>query len=277
MSANQSIIWLASYPKSGNTWLRAFLSRLLFKTNHINHLQIPIYSSKAFIEQEADIDISELPNEYLHKIRLAVFADRAQQMQHFPVKIHDKFEPMLYNLPFLPFEASRIVLYIIRNPFDVAISFSRHLGKSIDETIEIMNQPGYTLASSTQKYQIQMPQPLGTWSQHVKSWTEQKQLPVFIVKYEDLLQNPEKFFAELLHRSQIPYTNEQLADAIDFTRFDNLKKQEQQYGFEEKSVHSTVFFHTGKSYYYRQFLTYQQIERIYQSHYEVIKLYGYEP
>lgn len=277
MTSNQSILWLASYPKSGNTWIRAFLSRLLFKANHINHLQIPIYSSKAFIEQEADIDISELTNEYLHKIRLSVYADKAKQMQHFPVKIHDKFEPMLYNMPFLPFEASRIVLYIIRNPFDIAVSFSRHLGKSIDETIEIMNQPAYTLASNTQKYQIQMPQPLGTWSQHVKSWIEQHQLPVFVVKYEDLLQSPEKFFAELLHYCQIPFSNEQLNDAINFTQFDNLKKQEQQYGFEEKSVHSTVFFHTGKSYYYRQFLTSQQIERIYQQHYDVIKQYGYEP
>ncbi len=277
MSANRSIIWLASYPKSGNTWVRTFLSRMLFKTNHINHLQIPIYSSKTFIEQEADMDISELTNQYLHKLRLFVFTEKAQQILHFPVKIHDKYHPTLYGLPFLPIDVSRVVIYIIRNPFDIAISFSRHLGKSIDETIQIMNNPSYTLASSTQKYQIQMPQTLGTWSQHLKSWIEQKQLDVHVIRYEDLLHDTEKTFAQILHCCQIPFTNSQLSDAIQFTSFENLKQQEQQYGFEEKSVHSTVFFHTGKSYYYRQYLTCQQIDRIYEQHYDVIKQYDYEP
>ncbi|MCX7863291.1 MAG: sulfotransferase domain-containing protein [Bacteroidales bacterium] len=276
MNKQKSIIWLASYPKSGNTWVRAFLSRILFTTSNINQLNIPIYSSKSLLEQHADIDISEMPLEYLHRLRLQVFQDIASQQNILPIKIHDKFLLEYYQMPFLPFDYSFVALYIVRNPFDVCISFSRHLGKTINETIEIMNNPNYTLASSLIKYQIQLPQLLGTWSEHIESWLNQSTIPVYIIRYEDMLHQPYKTFSNILDTCQIPYTSDQLNDAINFSSFSNLQQLEQKYGFEEKSVHSTLFFHTGKSYYYREILTNQQIEKIFNNHSHIIQKLGYE-
>lgn len=277
MSHNRNIIWLASYPKSGNTWLRVFLSRILYNAENINKLHIPIYSSKAFIERESDIDVSELTIEEMHQLRLEIFAEYAKNEVFFPIKIHDKFQELLYNKQFLPFNQSKIVLYIIRNPFDIAISFSRHLGLSIEQTIEIMNNNNYTLANNTKKYQIQMPQQLSNWSNHVKSWINQNLVPVYLVRYEDLLQNPSETFKNILNKCEIPYTEEKLHDAINFSTFTNLQKQEEKYGFEEKSVHSKKFFHTGKAFYYKKQLTLNQIRKILEFHGDTIKKFNYEP
>ena len=272
----KSIIWLASYPKSGNTWVRIFLSRILFKTNNINNLNIPIYSSKTFLEEQAFIDISELPLEDIHSLRLEVYSEKAKYSDFFPIKIHDIFQKELYNKPFLPFEYSKVVIYIIRNPFDVAISFAKHLGKSIDETISIMNETGYTLSKNTYKYQVQLPQPLGSWSNHVKSWTSQSLIPFFVVRYEDLLYNTKTTFEEILKNCKIPYNSDTLTDAINFSKFENLKKHEQQYGFNEKSIHLDNFFNVGKAYYYKDILTNSQIKKIYESNKELIIKYNYE-
>ncbi len=274
---HKSIVWLASYPKSGNTWLRVFLSRILFRTENINHLSIPIYSSKSYIEQDAVIDVSELSNEELHNLRLQVFSEKAEKERVFPVKIHDVYSRILYSLPFIPYEYSKVAIYVIRNPFDVAISFSKHLGKTIDETICIMNNRAFTLASNSLRYQIQMPQVLTSWSNHVKSWTEQQDIPIHIVKYEDLLHKTYETYSKILDVCEIPYNNETIKDAVQFASFENLQKQEKLYGFEEKSVYSKSFFDTGKAFYYVRQLTPKQIDTIYNQHKEIIKKYNYEP
>ncbi len=275
--SRKSIIWLASYPKSGNTWLRIFLSRILFNTATINNLSIPIYSSKSYLEHEAVIDISELTVEELHRLRLQVYAEKAEESKFFPVKIHDCYVTTIYSQPFLPSEQTKLVLYIIRNPFDLAISFSKHLGKSIDETIQVMNNEDYCLASNVKRFQIQLPQKLSTWSNHVKSWLEQSDVPVYIVKYEDMFYFPEQTFSNILQACNIPFTEDELTDAIGFSSFDNLQKQEKMYGFEEKSVYSSSFFNTGKAYYYKNQLTSEQINTIYLQHKEIIKKFQYEP
>ncbi len=276
MKTDCGIIWLASYPKSGNTWLRIFLSRILYKTNNINHLQIPIYSSKAFIEQESEIDVSELTMEELHQLRLEVFSDIARK-KIFPVKIHDSFKQFLYEKPFIPFDKTRIVVYIIRNPFDVVISFSRHLGLTVDQTIEVMNNNKYTMAGNLYKYQIHIPQVIGNWSAHVKCWTEQTLVPLNLVKYEDMIEKPYNTFKNILSICKIPFSEETLTDAISFSSFTNLQKQEQVFGFEEKSVHSQKFFCTGEAYYYKNVLTLNQIKTIQKHHNEIISKFNYSP
>lgn len=274
---NKNIIWLASYPKSGNTWCRIFLARYLYGIDNINNISIPIYSSKSYLESESDIDVSELPNNELHSLRLKVFAKHSQSTKEiFPVKIHDYYEKTQFNLPFLPLKQTKGAIYLVRNPFDLSISFSRHLGQSIEKTISIINNPDYKLSVPSKRFVIQLPQKLNTWSNHYKSWVEQHDIPVLVVKYEDLLDNPQKKFSEILNFIGVKVHKEKLIDAIQFSSFENLKKQEQQFGFEEKSVFSTIFFHTGKSGYFKNILNVNQINTIFSNHNEIIYKLGYE-
>lgn len=277
ISNHKHIVWIASYPKSGNTWCRIFLARFLFGIQNINEISIPIYSSKNFLEKESDIDVSEISNDDLHQLRLEVYANyRTSNQELFPVKIHDSFQEKYRAMPFLPFSQSKAVIYLVRNPFDIAVSFSRHLGVSIDKTISIMNNENYQLSMSTKKYLTQMPQLLNTWSNHVQGWLDQNNIPLLLVKYEQLLQQPYVEFAKILDFLKLPYTDIKLNDAIQFASFDNLSRQEKEYGFIEKSIHSDIFFHTGKSYYFKNQLTKTQMKTIFNQHYKMIKHLEYD-
>lgn len=277
ISNHKHIVWIASYPKSGNTWCRIFLARFLFGIQNINDISIPIYSSKNFLEKESDFDISEISNDDLHQLRLEVFANyRTSNQELFPVKIHDSFQEKYGTMPFLPFNQSKAVIYLVRNPFDLAVSFSRHLGVNIQKTISIMNNENYRLSIPTKKYLTQMPQLLNTWSNHVQGWLEQNKIPLLWIKYEQLIAQPYVEFAKILDFLKLPYTDEKLHDAIQFASFENLSSQEKKHGFIEKSIHSDTFFHTGKSYYFKNHLTQTQIKTIFNHHYKMIKYLKYD-
>jgi len=276
-SSKKHIIWIASYPKSGNTWFRIFLARFLYGIQNINAISIPIYSSKSFLEKEADIDVSELSDVDLHQLRLDVYAKYiSNERDIFPVKIHDCFQYQFDSMPFLPFNQSKAVVYLVRNPFDLAVSFSRHLGVDIDKTIAIMNTENYTLSIPSKKYLSQMPQLLNTWSSHIRGWLHQKEIPLLLVKYEELIKQPQKEFARILDCLNISYSDMKLNDAIQFASFENLSSQEKKYGFQEKSIHSNTFFHTGKSFYYKNYLNEKQIKTIFEQHCSIIKQLGYD-
>lgn len=275
--SDKHIVWIASYPKSGNTWCRIFLARFLFGIQNINAISIPIYSSKSFLEKESEIDISEMSDRDLHQLRLEVFENyKPLESEVFPVKIHDCFQEKYASMPFLPFNQSKAVIYLVRNPFDLAVSFSRHLGVNIDKTISIMNNEDYQLSIPSKKYRIQLPQLLNTWSNHVQRWLEQNKIPLLLVKYEQLIKQPEKEFARILDFLNLPYTHEQLKDTLMFSSFENLSNQEKTYGFEERSVHSNCFFHTGQSYYFTNYLNENQIKTIFEHHSKMIKYLEYD-
>lgn len=274
---NKNIILLASYPKSGNTWSRIFLARYLSGIDNINNISIPIYSSKSFLESDSNIDISELSDKELHLLRLSQLELLSKNRNElFPVKIHDYYEKEQFNTPFLPLNSTKAAIYIVRNPFDLAVSFSRHLGQTIDKTISIINNPNYKLSIPSNKYISQLPQKLSTWSNHYKSWTDQIDIPVLVIKYEDLIQDPIKYFTNILNFIGVEIQKDKLTDAIRFSSFDNLQKQESQHGFEEKSVFSPTFFHTGKSGYFKNILDKSQINIIFENHSEIIHKLGYE-
>lgn len=274
---NKNIVWLASYPKSGNTWCRVFLARYLYGIDNINNISIPIYSSKSFLESDSDIDISELSDKELHLLRLNMFELHSKNRKElFPVKIHDYYEKKLFHSPFLPLNSTKSAIYIVRNPFDLTVSFSRHLGLNLDKTISIINNSNYKLSIPSNKFIIQLPQKLNTWSNHYKSWTEQIDFPVLVIKYEDLIKNPIKYFSNILHFIGVEIKKDKLADAIRFSAFDNLQKQENIHGFEEKSVFSPTFFHTGKSGYFKNILDKSQINIIFENNSEIIYKLGYE-
>ena len=275
--SSKNIIWLASYPKSGNTWFRAILAYLYRKdTFDINQLDIsPIYSSRNFIENESGIDTTELTSGESEHLRLSIFDSPFGEFPSF-FKIHDALTFLPDGRPIIPAHQTFAAVYFIRNPLDVAVSFAFHGAKTVEKTIENMNNNNFTLAASPRKYNNQLRQLLLKWSDHVKSWTGQKFFPVKVLRYEDMLENPHAIFQDAISGFlKLPFSKNEISDAVDACSFENLSRYEKEKGFKEKAPGCDAFFRKGIAGDYKNFLADEMISQIISNHSETMKQYNY--
>jgi hypothetical protein len=168
---------------------------------------------------------------------------------------------------------SKSVVYIVRDPRDIVLSLRGHFKlETIQACIEMLNNPQCIGLSDVDK----IAHIFLDWSTHVKSWTVgNNDIPVLVVRYEDLLLEPEKAFRAIIKHFELPdYGSERLAFAIEATRFSNLQEQEKQNGFKE-NVGNGLFFRQGLSGQWKQELSLRELELIEKQHGEVMKTYGY--
>jgi hypothetical protein len=263
MSDLNKIIWLASYPKSGNTWFRIFLANLFSNSNapvNINNLHsFPIASSRDIFDEIAGVSSSDLTFGEIEEMRPEVYEHLAANLEmDVYIKIHDAFTHTPSGKLLVSEKASKKAIYIIRNPLDVAVSFAHHEGVTFDRIIEIMNSQHYAFCNSSKKLNFQMQQRLLTWSSHVSSWTEQRVFPVKVFRYEDMINDTFTTFRE----------------AVQFLEL-NFGDQEIEKGFREKSPASESFFRKGKTGSWKEELTSAQAEKIISQHSDMMKKFGY--
>ncbi|MFC2086798.1 sulfotransferase domain-containing protein [Bacteroidota bacterium] len=281
MKYKNNITWLASYPKSGNTWIRIWLENLISDGNepvHINSLKNSLLASnRNDFDELTGLNSSELSQSEINELRPQVYRKLSEDTEHeLYIKIHDAFQYVNRDNPLIPPEVSKYVIYIIRNPLDLVISFSSHMGCNLDKAIELMNNNDFILSKGSKKYPFQLEQHLFSWSKHVKSWTEQKAIDTLVLRYEDLLENPHSNFKNVIQKIGLPYDDRQVDKAIRFSDFNTLQKQESMHGFKEKSPNSDVFFRHGKSGYWSNILNNKQVNRIINNHGEVMEKFGYK-
>lgn len=183
------ILWLASYPKSGNTWMRVFLANLILDEPEPLALQ---RINEVCSSEPNEVWFRPLVNKpvsTLSQKRIASLRTRAQERA---VSINKNIMPMKthslcgkeHGYPIISPKATVGVIYIVRDPRDVAISAADHYGLTIDQTIEMMadheargrGKPGNTVHEL-----------MGSWSDHVRSWTRWKHSPLMVLRYEDML------------------------------------------------------------------------------------------
>lgn len=157
----------------------------------------------------------------------------------------------------IPPELTAGAVYLIRNPFDVAPSFARHVSTDLDEAITRMASPDTIMGTETGILDA-----LGRWDDHVTAWTGAPGLPRHVIRYEDLLTKPAKAMQGLLAFLSVKPDRPKLAKAIKATSFEALKKQEQKHGFVERPAGSQSFFTKGKAGAWREDLTPAQVGRI---------------
>ncbi|WP_135502005.1 sulfotransferase domain-containing protein [Roseovarius aestuariivivens] len=271
-----SIVWLASYPKSGNTWLRIFLANYLAnspKPLGINQVQLFGFgdSKPQRYQQVAGgrVDTSN-PHATLQlraRVLQAIVANNADV--NF-VKTHNiRGDAMQVEL--IPAKFTRSAIYVIRNPLDLVLSYARHYGLTPEKTVEAIGRSDNANApdaSTTWQF-------LGTWSEHVKSWTHGTRFPVLPLRYEDMLDTPHESFSEALEFLGITPDPDRLDRAIRFSSFDELSKQEEKSGFTERSPHSERFFASGKSGGWKKDLSRDLIDKVRRDHKRMMKKYGY--
>jgi hypothetical protein len=176
------------------------------------------------------------------------------------------------SVDLIPEKLTDSAVYIVRDPRDVAISYAKHVGISIDETIEKMTVSNLCLDFNN----TGIVQPAGSWNNNVLSWYSDTKIKKAIVRYEDLLGNTEKEFKRILevYFPDVEIDNERLKNAVELCKFDNLKNLEEEKGFLE-STKSTKFFTVGKSN-WEETLTKEQISKIEENQHEGMEKAGYK-
>jgi hypothetical protein len=253
------------------------ISRLDYKIDRIPPLNtIPIASSRNLIDEYLGINSTNLTNREIQDLRPLVYRAIASQSENVRIlKVHDAFSLTSKNEALFPPDITQTVVYIIRNPLDVVVSYSNHTDRSLSSIISSMNNPDYTVSSNKRGANAQVSQFFGTWSNHVTSWIDNNQFRVIIVKFEDLVLDNRKIFKDLLIELGIDHNETVFKFALLNSEFSNLQLLEQKNGFVEKPVQSTRFFREGRSDIYRSWLNPNQIKMITGRHSETMKRFGY--
>jgi hypothetical protein len=275
-----NLVWLASYPKSGNTWVRAFLSNLLADQDQpvpIN--QLDKYSLHAadgqFYTRPDGQPASDLTHEELATLRPAAHRKLASSLKGDVFLKTHTFLGNVHGVPTITADVTAGAIYIVRNPLDVCDSLARHNGWSLDESIEFMGHDNAAL-ETTQADQVA--EPLRSWSSHVRSWTLEGEPGIMIVRYEDMIEDEYKVFSEMVRFLKFPASEENILKALRYSSMKELQAQEQEHGFNElPSEASGKFFGGSESTPEKKRLTKTQISRIVQSHREQMERFGYLP
>jgi len=274
------IVWLASYPKSGNTWLRIFLAQLIRDGApvSINDIRFgAIASSREAFDASTGFDSSLLTADEIETLRREVYLDRAREnSETLYCKVHDAFVTTPAGQPLFPKEVTESVVYLVRDPRDVAVSLAHHANQpDFDVVIDWMNNPNYCLADERDRQAPQLRQRLLTWSQHVTSWMGSG-LPTLIVRYEDLVNRPQESFGNIVDFLHISATAQEITHSIEGCDFNRLRAEEQKAGFTERPPRSTAFFREGKAGSWRGQLSNDQATTIARQHAATIRRLGYD-
>ncbi len=272
------IIWLASYPKSGNTWARAFLHNLLRNPDSA----YDINKITDFTTSDSSIDWYQMHDKrprsvwtaedvaaLRRKVQLSICASRKDDIF---VKTHNAMVTFKGH-PMIHLDLTAGAIYIVRNPLDVCISLQHHYGCDLDTAIQVMADP--SVGSSTNDkivYEVHK-----NWSIHVDSWTSQPWPGLHVMRYEDMLRHPVRSFSGLAHFLGLKPPRQRLERAIELSSFNSLRTQEESSGFREKSPFADKFFREGKAGQWRELLSDAQIEKVVAVHKEQMERFGYWP
>ncbi len=273
------ILWLASFPRSGNTWLRAFLHNLLRNPDEpwdINRLQdFTLIDSQARWYQAFDPrPLNELSKEEVARLRPRV---HEAMTRAFPdtvfVKTHNALVEDRGTAMITPAHSAGAI-YVVRNPLDLALSYASHFGLSHDEAVAAMNRPGNESIANQPNFAYELH---GSWSENVRSWTGMPGPGLHVVRYEDMAATPRRAFAGVAAFLGLQSSAERLERAIRHSSFAVLKAQEGRHGFRERSARSDAFFRSGVAGEGRRLLEPRLADLLCEIHREQMTRFGYWP
>ena len=239
------IIWLTSYPKSGNTWVRAFLSAYLYTTdgsfnmNSLNKIgEFPDHNILGkFMDSKDFHNLSEVSK---HWIKVQEFINQKQKNTY--LKTHSALCNINKNI-FTTSNTSLAIIYIVRDPRNVILSMSNHFGITQEESFNNIINDKYIIYPGGNPSTF-----VGRWNKHYLSWKNCNSINKIIIKYEDLINDRRETFEKIINflckHLEIKYNKEKLINSINSTHFDKLKKYENEYGF--NMGQKNKFFHLAK-------------------------------
>ena len=226
-----------------------------------------------WFERVSGRKISELSRQDIARLRPKVHAALTEA---HPDSVFTKTHNMLGDsegVPLINLECTVGAIYILRNPLDVCLSLADHAGIAIDQAIELMANPqGGSDTDPINVYEV-----YGSWSMHVRSWTQEARPGLIWVRYEDLLAKPAKSFGRVAKFLDLSPSRERLQKAMQFSSFRVLSNQESRTGFRERSQHAERFFRVGRAGQWRKILTPTQVDAVVAAHTEQMRRFDYLP
>ncbi len=276
-----SIVWLASYPKSGNTWLRTVLTNYLPEAGGPASINALIGWSTASFRYTFDeflgLPSSDMTPEEILRCRPLLHEALAEAMPPPAfVKVHEACVRAPGGAALFPKSATAGVVYLVRNPLDVAVSYAHHDQRTIDRIVTHMNDPAANLVGKCPRGITNwLPAPMLTWSGHASSWLDQGELPVHVTRYEDMLANPRAAFGAIVRFAGLDWDAARLGEAIGHAAFPRLRAQEEEFGFHEKQPTAPSFFRAGVAGSWRTALRPRQVRALVDAHGPVMERFGY--
>ena len=289
MSAIDTEYWyLASYPKSGNTWCRVFISELqrLAAKSEPQELNLnrdietgAIASSRHWLDDQLGVNSCDLSFAELDPLRgrAGESAWLFAEGERFH-KVHDAFKsPDSHGRPVVSTAGCRGVVYILRHPEDVVVSLSHFFSWPLERCVDYLLDPTAALMPGERHGGHQVRQHMGRWDQHVRSWADQPELPLLVLRYEDMLAKGPETFMALVQFLDLPTEPELVKQALANTSIEKLKKLEEQVGgFAEKPEGCERFFRSGRTGEGAEQLSIEQRMRLAKGLGEIMERFDYE-
>lgn len=272
------IVWIAAYPKSGNTWVRAFLHNLFLNPpspaapDQLSRHSVYAANALAyrrFVDKPAAAFTPEELAELRPKVHRAFMATRPDSVF---IKTHSVIGTEC-EVPLITPECTAGAIYVVRNPLDICLSVADHFGLDIDAAIKMMGDKSAYLEPDAKRCR----EIISSWSHHVYNWTAWKGLRLHVLRYEDALERPRDAFGALVRFLGLPAPKARIDRAIEFASFEVLQKMERRHGFEERSDRGGNFFRVGRSGQWRKRLKPAQVKRIVADHRGQMARFDYLP
>ena len=284
------INWLASYPKSGNTWVRLFLSSLIYsedgQSNFKSLENIMQYPHRAFFNKfNCDFNDIYSISEYWIPSQIRLNQDKKIKF----LKTHH-IMCSVRNKAFTNYENTKGVIYIVRDPRNVVTSVLKHFSKKdINEAYNFIIDE-YKILGGDLKDQNKIVKNdnglynlISSWSQHYNSWKNFKK-NFLLLKYENLVTDPQKEFSKLRdylnNVLNVTFSDKKFLKSIESNSFQNLKNLEKKNSFEEAKIDQNTgkkinFFNLGKENDYKKILDKSVREKIEKKFYSEMKELNY--
>ncbi|HEX4158533.1 MAG TPA: sulfotransferase domain-containing protein [Rhizomicrobium sp.] len=281
---SRNLVLIASYPKSGNTWVRLVLEKLLyggrdtFSINDLSH-GFQGYPRRLMFDSIAPADAADLLPEELDEFLPLVYRQLNDEMlQRTLTKVHDCARRSARSGDWiLPPDCVQSVIYLVRHPFDVAVSYARFSDITVQAAVEVMSTARDAWPAQTDRLSTALQPHIGSWSGNVRSWTEASPYNVVAIRYEDLHANPQTIFPQLIAAAGFAFAAADVAAAIEETSFDRLQAEEREHGFRERPPGARAFFRAGRPQAWREEGDLNDVlrEALVRDHREVMQKFGY--
>ncbi len=291
---SKHIFWISSYPKSGNTLVRAIITSLFFSENGVFDFNMLKHTTQFEMRKRLDLIKKKHEDDFFKTDELKTLSKYWQFLQSRKnLKIDKGFGFIkshsclvsIFNNWFTTEELTAGYIYILRDPRDVAISWSKHSGLSIDQSINFMLD--YKSCIEWAQTESQLPKNiipktfLNSWDEHVLSWTENNfNVPKIIIRYEDLIYQKKDSIEKIINFFENSFSiifenkDTKISNIIKSTEFKNLRTLEEKKGFQE--ANNGNFFRKGQKNQWKNSLTGKQIKKIEDKFRDFMNKFGYE-